>query len=88
MDVEDIDVESILFMGASPVHELTDEEVLLDHIQDVNFDGVPDLVCHFLTSDLDIDSETEEGILTYELEGDGGGEISDSVSPLKCREPE
>lgn len=87
VNVSDIDVTTIEFMGASPVHDLTDPDVLADHIQDVNFDGNPDLVCHFPTSDLDMNSETETGTLTYELETDGGASIDDSVRPLKCPGP-
>jgi len=68
--VEDIDVETIVFYAAAgtevaPAHNLTDPDVFADHLQDVNFDGNLDLVCHFKTKDADWTGYTVGGVGQY-----------------------
>ncbi|HEY5646443.1 MAG TPA: hypothetical protein VIS76_10900 [Pseudomonadales bacterium] len=49
-DVSWVDVTTVLFNGVAPLHEFeTSDEVqaYLDHIRDVNEDGLDDLVLHF-----------------------------------------
>ena len=88
LNVLTIDVSTISFEGASPAHDLSDPEVLADHIQDVNFDGNPDLVCHFKTklatglAVLPLGPGT--ATLTYELIGsDTVVSLTDSVNIVK-----
>ena len=63
-DVTDVDVTTLSFAGASPVHDLTDLLVYADHLQDVNLDGFTDLVCHFRTQDTNIASGDTSATLT------------------------
>ena len=73
LDVHDIDVSTIVFYAhwddatdeVSPAHNLTDAEVLAEHIQDVNFDGNDDLVVHFKTKDADWTGYTVDGVGQY-----------------------
>lgn len=51
-DVTTIDVTTLWFMCASPAHDLTDPDVYMDHLQDVNLDGYVDLVAHYRTQDV------------------------------------
>ena len=63
-DVTDIDVDSVAVGpdGASPVHG--------GHIEDVNDDGIADLVVHVREGDMGIDTATPGGtILTLEVTG-------------------
>jgi hypothetical protein len=55
-DVTTVDVTTLVFGpgGAVPAHDLTDPLVLAEHLQDVNGDGLTDLVCHFWTQDTGI----------------------------------
>ena len=94
VDVGDIDVTTIKF-GANlagtedvdwtrPCHALTDTVVLAEHTQDVNFDGVPDLVCHFITKDTGIAKGDTSASLYYDEDPTVGGVTeSDSVRAHK-----
>lgn len=55
-DATEIDVESLLLGDASPAHD--------GHYEDVDEDGVMDLMLHFRTQDIGIDSETTELCIT------------------------
>ena len=65
-DVTDVDVTSLAFGpdGASTAHDLNDPLVYADHLQDVNFDGYMDLVCHFRTQETGIDAGDISATLT------------------------
>lgn len=63
LDVNAINVGSVNINGAAPTHN--------GHIEDVNDDGVNDLVVHFRERDLGIPEDTPvETILTLELTGE------------------
>ncbi|HSG82735.1 MAG TPA: hypothetical protein VLC48_10815, partial [Gemmatimonadota bacterium] len=61
--------QQIFFAGAATVHDLTfdcpsqEECILLDHIQDVDGDGVPDLVLHYRVQDTDLQRGDTEACL-------------------------
>lgn len=80
-DVKTIDVSTIEFgpNEVGPAHDLTDEDVLADHIQDVNFDGNLDLVCHFKTKAAGLPGPGDSTAdLTYD-----SITISDSIHVIK-----
>ena len=86
IDVTLIDVTTITFgpNDVSPVHDLTDPDVLAEHIQDVNFDGNPDLVCHFRTKLAGLTTIMTSADLDYDfLTPTGPYTISDSVRVIK-----
>lgn len=62
-DVTDVDVNTVTFEGASPAHDLTDPDTYADHLQDVNGDGLTDLVLHFRTQDTGLVATDTEGEL-------------------------
>jgi hypothetical protein len=86
-DVRTVDVATLTFGpdDAQPKHDLTDSEVYEEHIQDVNFDGNPDLVCHFKTKAADLPTVGEYlAGLDYDLETPVGlTTIYDSVRVIK-----
>ena len=53
-DVTTIDVTTLVFGPGetAPAHDVTDPLVYLDHLQDVNEDGYPDLVSHYTVGDI------------------------------------
>jgi len=79
-DVRTVDVATLTFgpNDAIPAHDLTDPETYEEHIQDVNFDGNDDLVCHFRTKDAGLTT----GMLSADLDYDTTT-ISDSVRVIK-----
>jgi len=96
LDVHDIDVSTIVFYAhrddatdeVSPAHNLTDAEVLAEHIQDVNFDGNDDLVVHFKTKDADWTGYTVGGVgqtatVYFEENDTTPHTLSDSVNIVK-----
>ena len=70
-DVTTIDVTTLSFGpgGASPAHDLTDPEVYADHLQDVNGDGLIDLVSHYVSSESGIMSGDISACLSGEYNG-------------------
>jgi len=83
-DVTTVDVTTLLFAGASPAHDLTDPLTYADHLQDVNYDGITDLVSHYVMGDTDIVKDDTSADLTYELIGsDVVVTVSDSVRAHK-----
>jgi len=70
-DVTIVDVNTLVFGpdGASPAHDLTDPLVYADHLQDVNFDGYVDLVCHFRTQETGIEAGDTSATLTFDTTG-------------------
>ena len=71
-DVTTVDVTTLSFGpgGASPAHDLTDPAVYADHLQDVNGDGLIDLVSHYVSSESGIVSGDTSACLSGEY---GGG---------------
>ena len=72
-DVEDVDGTTLAFApaGTTPRHDLSNTETFEDHLDDVNGDGLMDLVSHYRTQDTGIapgdaeacvDGETLDGI--------------------------
>ncbi|UCF41623.1 MAG: hypothetical protein JSW43_04655, partial [Gemmatimonadota bacterium] len=61
-DVESVDGQTLAFAraGAAPRHDLSDPETFEDHLQDVNDDGLMDLVSHYRTLDTGITSGDSE----------------------------
>jgi len=70
-DVTTIDVTTLSFGpgGASPAHDLIDPEVYADHLQDVNGDGLIDLVSHYVSSESSIMSGDISACLSGEYNG-------------------
>lgn len=85
LDVRDIDVATLLFgdlaedESTMPAHDLTDILVLEEHIQDVNGDGLEDLVSHYSTQDTGIDLDDTEACIKGETIGGTPFEGCDSV---------
>jgi hypothetical protein len=79
-DVTTVVLKSIKFCnaGAAPVKT---------SIEDVNYDGNPDLVCHFKTQALKLYDGQKSCKLSYELPDTTVVTISDSVRPLHCPPP-
>ena len=82
-DVTTVDVTTLAFGpgGAAPRHDLTDASVYADHLQDVNDDGLTDLVSHYRQKETGLTSGDTEACLT----GEAGGiplEGCDSVRVL------
>ncbi len=65
-DAATVDVTSLSFgpAGAAPVHDLTDPDVLAEHLQDVNEDGYLDLVSHYKVQDTGIAAGDAKACLT------------------------
>ena len=89
LDVDDVDVLTLQFGMfdpdyATPKHNLTDEDTLEEHIQDVNFDGYPDLVSHYKTKDTGIGVGDTSAYLKYEEIGSDVIEtLDDSIRVIK-----
>jgi len=69
-NVVDVDVNTVKFAGASPERFV---------YEDVNSDGVPDLVFFFRTQELNLNISTTEATLTGKLRDGGSVTGSDSV---------
>jgi hypothetical protein len=65
-DATNADVTSLGFgpFAAYPAHDLTDQLVYQDHLQDVNSDSLPDLVSHYRCGDTGIAAGDTEACLT------------------------
>jgi len=83
-DVTDVDVTTLMFGGASPVHDLSDSDTYDEHIQDVNDDGFDDLVSHYKQKETGVACGDTEATLTGELLDGTPIEGTDSVNP-KCK---
>lgn len=70
-DVATVDVTALTFGpdGATPAHDLTDPAVYADHLQDVNSDGLMDLVTHYRTQDTGIAKGDTEACVAGETTG-------------------
>ena len=80
-DVADVDVTTLAFgpSGASIAH-------MHGHLQDVNFDGITDLVAHYRTRETGIACGDESATLTGETLGGQPFEGTDSIQTVGCRE--
>lgn len=47
LEIGDVDLRSLSLMGTRPVHDLSDAEVLEEHLADVDGDGITDLISHY-----------------------------------------
>jgi len=65
-DVTDVDVTTLMFgpSGATPKHDLTDPLVYASHLEDVNNDGLIDLVSHYSQKDAGLASGDTEACIT------------------------
>jgi hypothetical protein len=80
-DVAEIDVTTLAFgPGGAPIAHLN------GHLQDVNYDGIMDLLLHFRTQDTGIVCGDESAILTGETLDGQPFEGSDSITTVGCRE--
>jgi len=69
LDVTTINVSTVSINGSTPAHN--------GHIEDVNDDGVADLVVHLTPSDFGIDTATPGGtVLTLTLTGEFNDETA------------
>jgi hypothetical protein len=86
-DAADVDVTTLAFgPGAAPTaHNLTDSFTHNDHLQDVNLDGLTDLVTHYWTRDTGIACGDESVALTGETIDGQPFEGSDSIQTVGCR---
>ena len=66
--------------GAAPIAHLN------GHLQDVDLDGIMDLVTHYLTLDTGIACGDESATLTGETLGGEPIEGTDSIQTVGCRE--
>ena len=80
-DVTDVDVATLAFgpSGAPIAHPS-------GHLQDVNYDGVMDLVVHFRTQDTGIGCGGESATLTGETLDGLSFQGTDSIRPVGCHE--
>jgi len=79
-DVADVDVTTLAFgPGGAPIAHLN------GHVQDVNHDGVMDLMLHFRTQDTGITCGDESATLTGATLDGQPLEGSDSVNTVGCR---
>jgi len=87
-NVMDIDVATLHFGPgeAACIHDLTDNFIYNEHLQDVNLDGYVDLMTHFLVQETGITCEDETATLAGSLMTDGTlFEGLDSVFLGECR---
>jgi len=89
-DVSEVDVETLAFgpHGAGLVHDLGDPMALADHTQDLDGDGVPDLVLHFAVPETGIaKGDTEAcliGALQKRLPFEGCDKIATQTPSRRC----
>ncbi len=81
-DVTTIDVTTLMFGTASPVHDLTDSDTYDEHIQDVNDDGFDDLVSHYKQKEVGLCVDDTEATISGTLLDGTPFEGTDSVRPL------
>ena len=86
-DVTAVDVTTLRFGpdAATPAHNLNDSFTYNDHLRDVNFDGYPDLVSHYMTRQTGIACEDESATLTGATLDGQLIEGSDSIRTVGCR---
>jgi hypothetical protein len=89
-DVADVDVTTLAFgpWGAAPRHDLTDPGTYTGHLQDVNMDGLMDLVGHYTIRETGIQCGNTEVTLSGQLLDGRSFEGTDDVYTVRCREPE
>jgi len=77
-DVTDVDVTTLAFgpAGATPAHDLTDPAVYASHLEDVNDDGLTDLVSHYV--------QKETGLLSSDTVACISGELLDATPIEGC----
>jgi len=81
LDVSGIDVTTLVFgPGGAPIAHLN------GHLQDVNYDGIMDLVTHYRTQDTGIVCGDESATLTGETLDGHPFEGTDSIQTVGCRE--
>lgn len=78
-DATTVDGETVMFAGASPVHDMSDPAVVADHQHDVDGDGDMDFVFHFRVQDTDIAAGDTSATLTGKTLGGIPISGSDSV---------
>ena len=81
-DVTTIDVTTLMFGTASPVHDLTDSDTYDEHIQDVNDDGFDDLVSHYKQKETGIECGDTEATLTARTISGIDHAGTDTVNPI------
>ena len=83
-DVDGIDGTTLAFarLGAAPKHDLSDAETFENHLDDVNGDGLMDLVSHYRTEDTGIEPGDPEACMTGETLGGAPFEGCDSIRTL------
>jgi hypothetical protein len=80
--VDIIDSTTLIFQGAWPKHDLTDPETIADHLEDVNGDGLMDLVIHFVVRNTDLSPGDTIGC----LEGlTNAGQSFSGCDSVKCK---
>jgi len=84
-DVGDVDVTTLVFAGASPAHDLTDPDTLTEHTEDVNGDGIDDLVSHYRTNETSIECSNTSATLTGQLNDGTSFSGTDSVRTVPCK---
>jgi hypothetical protein len=86
-DVADIDVTTLRFgpNESTCKHDLTDNWMYDEHLQDVNLDGFMDLMTHFRTRDTGIECGDEAAALTGGLVSGHRIEGSDFIRTVGCR---
>jgi len=84
-DVADVDVSTLAFGPdtANPRHDLSDGDTLSDHTEDVNGDGIDDLVSHYKTNETGIAPGDAEACISGELLDGTSFEGCDSVNAVK-----
>ena len=90
-DVTIVDPTSLAFgpLGAETAHDLSKTGTYSDHLQDVNFDGVMDLVTHYRTQATGLDCGDQTSLMTLIGRTFDGQEIegSDRVETVGCPGP-
>jgi hypothetical protein len=86
LDVADVDVTTLSFgpAGAAPAHDLADSFTCNRHMQDVNLDGIMDLVTHYGTRETGIACGDESATLTGRLQDGTPFEGTDSMRTVGC----
>ena len=87
-DVTSIDVTTLAFGPgvAPPAHDLTDSFAYHRHLQDVNLDGLEDLITHFRVQDTGIVYGKQSATLTGETFDGRVIDASDSIATVECRQ--
>jgi hypothetical protein len=85
-DVTTVDVTTLRFgpNDAEPAHDLTVLATYVFHLEDVNYDGEPDLVSHYRTKDTGIAVGQTSACLDYDLKTPVGvTTVCDSIRVIK-----